>query len=91
MLNLAWLTFYTVDRGTAKGVEGFLQESISVQLTLCGGSKISNAPESNSFATSFMHLRLRREVRRITGGEERQGRDRITGQLTRVSALSPER
>ena len=27
------------------------------------GSKISNAPENNSFALSFMHLKLRREFK----------------------------
>ena len=30
------------------------------------GSKISNAPENNSFAASFMRLELRRELRKIT-------------------------
>ena len=44
--------------------------------------KISNASQSNSFAASFMHLKVRREVRKIPwrrGGE--QGGDGATGQF----------
>ena len=38
------------------------------------GSKVSNVPENNSFATSFMHLKLRREHREdCMGVEEKWG------------------
>lgn len=39
------------------------------------GSKISNAPEQDSFAAAFMLLKLGREVRKITGrtGESKMG------------------
>ena len=48
------------------------------------GSKISNAPENNSFAASFMHLKLRRGTNKDNDGEageggRKQDRDWITG------------
>lgn len=39
------------------------------------GSKISNAPENNNFAASFMHLKLRRESKEnyMEVGESKAG------------------
>ena len=45
-------------------------------------NKLSNAPETDNFAISFLHLKLRREQRKTT-----EGGDWITGQLTRLCAL----
>ena len=55
------------------------------------GSKISNAPENDSFTVPFLHLEFRKDVRKISRRREeaRQGSlcDWIAGQLTRLCVL----
>lgn len=42
-------------------------------------SKISNAPENNSFAASFIHFEVKERTQILHGGGRKQGRDLITG------------
>ena len=74
--NLAWLTFYTLDVGTPKGVESFYRSLFESNWGHHAGEQdLKCSKESNSFAASFMHLRLRREVKGLL--EVRKGKVEI--------------
>ena len=65
--HLSWLTFYHCDLlNKLSLVFGETEEFISAKLMAIARSKISNAPENDSPAVSFMYLTLRRECKKIT-------------------------